>query len=218
MDIEEIIGLLEKEYGTPRWQPQDPISVLVATILSQNTLDTNSRKAFDSLLATFGSWEAIMSASIDEVAKSIKEGGLARIKAKRIKLALQKIQQSRDSLDLSFLNELPLSEARAWLRQLHGVGPKTARCVLLFSFGRPALPMDTHVFRVGKRLGLISPKASLEEAHESLEALVPAKGIYQFHLHMVAHGRRICRPKMPLCQRCVLRQGCPSGKAPSIGL
>jgi endonuclease-3 len=211
MDIEEIIGLLEEEYGNPRWQSQDPISVLVATILSQNTSDANSRRAFVSLLANFASWETVMAASVNEIAKSIREGGLAYIKAKRIKLALQMIQEGQDSLNLSFLSELSLPEAKAWLRGLPGVGPKTAGCVLLFSFGRPALPVDTHVFRVSKRLGLISSKASLEEAHESLEALVPAKGIYQFHLHMVEHGRRVCRPKMPLCQRCVLGQGCPNG-------
>ena len=145
MDIEEIIGLLEKEYGIPRWQSQDPISVLVATILSQNTSDTNSRRAFVSLLANFGSWEAIASASVNEIAKSIREGGLAYIKAKRLKVALQRIQESQGSLNLSFLSELSLPEAKVWLRELPGVGPKTAGCVLLFSFGRPALFNCTRV-------------------------------------------------------------------------
>jgi len=135
---------------------------------------------------------------------------LADVKAKRIKLILQDIEEQRGNLDLSFLRELPLSEAKSWLRQLPGVGPKTAGCVLLFSLGMPALPVDTHVFRVARRLGLIDSKATPEKAHDVLEALIPAEEIYAFHLYLIEHGRRICKARRPRCHLCVLQQVCPS--------
>ena len=211
MSIEGILHLLQQEYGIRRFEPDgDPISVLVATVLSQNTSDTNSKRAFRSLIDNFSNWEAVAAASVDEVAQSIRSGGLAEIKAGRIKLALQEIIEKRGCLDLSFLDDLPLSEAKSWLRELPGVGPKTAGCVLLFSLGKPALPVDTHVFRVAKRLGLIDSKVSAEQAHELLESLVPSEDIYQFHLHMIEHGRRICKAQRPRCSLCVLHGLCPS--------
>lgn len=214
MSIEEILHRLQREYGIRHWQPdRAPVSVLVATILSQNTSDVNSRRAFRSLVDNFIDWEAVATASVDEIAQSIRSGGLAEIKAGRIKLALQEIWKRRGCLDLNFLGELPLSEAKSWLRELPGVGPKTAGCVLLFSLGKPALPVDTHVFRVAKRLGLIDSKTSAERAHELLENMVPPMDIYQFHLHMVEHGRRICKAQRPHCSQCVLQQGCPAGNA-----
>ncbi len=123
---------------------------------------------------------------------------------------LEKLEE-RGSLDLGFLGRLPLQEAKEWLKQLPGVGPKTAGCVLLFSLGRPALPVDTHVYRVAQRLGLIGYGVSREQAHTLLEGLVPPQSIYQFHLHLVEHGRRICKSRRPLCQRCVLAGGCSKG-------
>ena len=211
MRIKEILHLLQQEYGPLRWQlPQDPISMLVATVLSQNTSGANSKRAFRALTDNFGDWEAVAAASVDELAQSIRSGGLAEIKARRIKLLLGEIKRLRGCLDLSFLSQLPLSEAKSWLRQLPGVGPKTAGCVLLFSLGRPALPVDTHVFRVAKRLALID-KVSPEGAHELLEQLVPAEDIYQFHLHMVEHGQQVCKAQRPRCHLCVLHQGCPIG-------
>ena len=211
MRIEEILHLLRDEYGLRRWQPdQDPVSTLVATVLSQNTSDANSKRAFRSLMAAFGDWESVAAASAGEIAQSIRLGGLAEVKAKRIKLILEKIREGRGSLDLSFLEGLPLSEAKSWLRQLPGVGPKTAGCVLLFSLGRPALPVDTHVFRVAKRLGLIDSRVSAERAHELLEELVPPQDIYSFHLYLIEHGRRICKAQRPRCHLCVLHGLCPS--------
>jgi len=127
-----------------------------------------------------------------------------------IRPILEKIGEERGSLDLSFLGELPLSEAKSWLRELPGVGPKTAGCVLLFSLGRPALPVDTHVFRVAKRLGLIDSRVSAERAHELLEELVPPQDIYSFHLYLIEHGRRICKAQRPRCHLCVLHGLCPS--------
>jgi len=209
--IGEILRLLQQEYGPIDWQiDRDPISTLVATVLSQNTSGANSKRAFRSLITAFGSWEAVAAANVDEVAQSIRSGGLAEVKARRIKLILREIRELRGCLDLSFLKELPLSEAKSWLRQLPGVGPKTAGCVLLFSLGRPALPIDTHIFRVAKRLGLIDSRVSPERAHELLENLVPPEDVYSFHIYMVEHGQRICKAQRPRCHLCVLEGLCPS--------
>ncbi|MFC1992329.1 endonuclease III domain-containing protein [Chloroflexota bacterium] len=209
--VRQILSSLTGEYGSRNWQQRDsPISVLVQTILSQNTSDTNSRRAYDSLLASFDNWESVATTSADEIAASIRTGGLGEIKAKRIKQALGEIQQKRGELELSFLNRLPLAEARDWLKQLPGVGSKTANCVLLFSLGRPALPVDTHVFRVAKRLGLVDSKASVEKAHMLLESLVPAEDVYQFHILLIEHGRRTCKAQRPRCTLCILRRVCPS--------
>jgi len=210
-NIERVISLLASEYGARDWQPvDDPLSVLVRTILSQNTSDTNSKRAFASLLASFPSLEAVAAAEVDEIAASIRVGGLGEIKAKRIKQTLQEIQRRRGKLELGFLNQLPLPEARDWLKQLPGVGTKTANCVFLFSLGRPALPVDTHVFRVAKRLGLVEAKASVEQAHRLLEGMVPPEDIYQFHVLMIEHGRKVCRAQRPRCHECALRELCPS--------
>lgn len=209
--IAEILRLLQEEYGVQRWQPgQDPVSTLIATVLSQNTSDTNSKRAFSSLMATFGDWESVAASGAGEIARSIRLGGLAEVKAERIKRILQEIKAQRGTFDLSFLADLPLSEAKSWLRQLPGVGPKTAGCVLLFALGRPALPVDTHVFRVAGRLGLIGSGISVEKAHEVLEGLVPAEDIYSFHVNMIEHGRRVCKAQRPRCPVCVLRHVCPS--------
>ena len=211
VNIERIIGLLIGEYGGRKWRPRyDPLSVLVQTVLSQNTSDVNSGRAFESLRTAFGSWEDVAAADVDEIAASIKVGGLGKIKAKRIKQALGEIQRKRGKLELSFLDKLPLAEAREWLKQLPGVGTKTANCVLIFSSGRPALPVDTHIFRVAKRLGLVGPKASIEQAHELLESTVPPEDVYQFHVLMIEHGRRVCQAQRSHCPQCVLRRLCPS--------
>ena len=213
MTIDEIIHLLGQEYGLPQWrQRRDPLSELIGAILSQNTSDVNSHRAFNSLISTFGSWERVAQASIGEVAEAIACGGLSRIKAPRIKAILEGIPNDNGSLDLGFLGELPIPEARAWLQALPGVGPKTASCVLLFSLGRPVLPVDTHVYRVSRRLGLIDSGVSPARAHQLLEELVPAEAIYQFHLNMLAHGRGVCRAQRPRCPECVLQEGCVHGQ------
>lgn len=210
MTAAQVQRLLRKEYGPRRWQPgQDPMSSLIATVLSQNTSDVNSHRAFAALVNRFGSWESVAAADVNELAGAIRAGGLADIKARRIQLILHQIRNGQGRLDLGFLNKLSLAEAKAWLRGLPGVGPKTAGCVLLFSLGRPAMPVDTHVYRVAKRLGLIDAKASVEKAHEILESLVPPKNVYEFHILMVEHGRRTCKAQRPRCTVCVLRGICP---------
>jgi len=211
MIIEQVIKLLGEEYGSLEWRPENsPIDVLVGTILSQNTSDANSGRAFASLKATFDSWEAVAAAPAEYIAQAIKSGGLSRIKAVRIKQILNKIEEARGSLSLDFLNLMDMFEARDYLMCLPGVGQKTASCVLLFSLGKPALPVDTHVFRVARRLGLIDSKVSIEKAHSLLQEQIPSAKIYQFHLHMIEHGRRVCHARQPRCHECVLESGCPS--------
>lgn len=196
-------------YGDRPWQPHhDPLSELVATILSQNTSDVNSHRAYDLLLGAFGDWETVAAADVADIERAIRSGGLSRVKATRIKDILQKILEERGSLNLAFLDQLPIDEAKVWLRKLPGVGPKTVGCVLLFSLGKPVLPVDTHVYRVSRRLGLIPVKISVEQAHQVLEAMVPPADVYQFHMNMVQHGRQVCKSQRPKCSICVLRGVC----------
>ena len=209
--IEQILNLLSHVYGYHGWQPnQNPISVLMQTILSQNTSDRNSQRAFAYLMASFGNWQDLANASVDEISKSIRPGGLGEIKAKYIKQALETIRLKRGNLDLDFLKQLTVAEARDWLMQLPGVGMKTASCVLLFSLGMPALPVDTHVFRVAKRLNLISNNISANDAHKVLESVIPHNDIYTFHILLIEHGRKICKAQRPRCYQCVLQKICPS--------
>ena len=211
MAIEEVIGLLEQEYGPREWQPDmDPIDMLIGTILSQNTSDTNSGRAFASLKASFDSWEAVASAPAEYIARVIKSGGLSQIKAARIKQALEQIEKEQGRISLDSLKSMNMAEAEDYLMRLPGVGHKTASCVLLFSLGKPSLPVDTHVFRVAKRLGLIDSRVSIEKAHSLLQEQTPPSKVYQFHVHMIEHGRRICHARQPRCNRCILRDACPS--------
>ena len=209
--MEQVRRLLRKEYGPRPWRPrQDPLSELIAVVLSQNTSDVNSHRAFAALVDRFGYWEAVAAADAGEIARAIRAGGLADIKAARIKAILGEIRARWGRLDLGFLGDMDLNEAKAWLRELPGVGPKTAGCVLLFSLGRPAMPVDTHVYRVARRLGLIDARASVEKAHDVLEALVPPENVYEVHMLLVEHGRRTCKAQRPRCGACALRLVCPS--------
>ena len=210
----EIVDRLSELYGRPRLMPSgDPLAELVLTILSQNTSDRNSGRAFVRLLRRYGSWREVAEAPLPELVDAIREGGLANQKAPRIQAALKAAFERSPDGDLRFLQELPLEEARAWLRSLPGVGPKTAACVLLFSLGRPAMPVDTHVERVAKRLALIPASANSEEAHDLLERWVPPELVYPFHMSLVKHGRRTCTARRPACDRCPLLASCPFGAA-----
>jgi endonuclease III len=209
--LKKIISLLSAEYGEREWRlKKDPVSVLVQTILSQNTSDTNSDRAFESLRNRFSSWKKVADASIDTLAESIKQGGLSQVKARYIKEALGKIILERGNTDLTFLKNLDPKDARDWLMKLPGVGQKTANCVLLFSIGMPVLPVDTHVFRVTKRLGLIDSDTKIEDVPEKLEGKIPSKLVYAFHVLVIEHGRRICIARFPRCRICVLGNICPS--------
>jgi endonuclease III len=210
-EIVQILDLLVSKYGNRKLKPhRKPVAELVQTILSQNTSDLNSRPAFRSLIASFPTWKDIIQADPTAVAEAIKRGGLGQIKTVRIQRALREIKRIRGSFNLDFLQSMPVPEARKWLRQLPGVGNKTANCVLLFSFGKPAFPVDTHIFRISKRLGLIHEKTSLDEAHVILERRVPPEHMYEFHILMIEHGRRVCLARNPLCAQCVLSPICPS--------
>jgi len=200
---------LIETYGQPRWRPHlDPISEVVSTILSQNTSDGNRDVAFDRLRARFPTWEMVRDAPVTAIEEAIRPAGLAPQKAPRIKGALQFISQERGELSLDFLKEMPVDQAKAWLTQIKGIGPKTAAIILLFSLGMPAFPVDTHVHRVTRRLGLIGPKVSAEKAHELLEALLPADLYYPLHLNLIRHGRQVCHARNPKCEICPLQTLC----------
>ncbi len=207
--IARVFAILEATYGARQGEPDgDPLDGLVGTILSQHTSDVNSGRAHRSLRAAFPDWGAVLAAPDEELAAAIRSGGLANLKARRIKEVLARVAAERGDFDLGFLADLPLDEARRWLVALPGVGPKTAACTLLFNLGRPALPVDTHVHRVARRLGLIGPRVGAAAAHEALEAQLAPDQIYSFHVNMIAHGRRICRAPVPRCGICPLTEVC----------
>ena len=196
-------------YGQPAWRNQlPPVDELVSTILSQNTNDLNRDAAFAALRAEFPTWEAVRDAPSQAVKRAIRTAGLANQKGPRIQGALRAITAERGALTLEFLRDLELEEARAWLRKLIGVGPKTAAIVLQFSLDRPAFPVDTHIYRVTGRLGLRPEKMTVEQAHDHLEALFPPEIYYAAHLNLIAHGRAVCHARNPECERCRLRRMC----------
>lgn len=209
----EIVSRLAALYGEPVWRPHgDAMTELVLTILSQNTSDSNSGRAFMRLKKQFPTWEALMEAPTEEIESAIAVGGLARIKAPRIKAALEAVYAKRGGFKIDFLRDLPLEEAKAWLRELKGVGPKTAACVLMFALGRPALPVDTHVHRVAQRLGLVPAKATAEKAHDILEGMLDSDEVYPLHIMLIKHGRRLCSAQRPRCDDCPLLEGCAAGR------
>jgi len=200
--------LLLPEYGSHSRPPRDPVATLVGTILSQNTNDVNRDRAFDRLRERFPTWEAVRDAPTGALVEAVRPAGLAPTKAPRIQEALRRITAERGRISLDFLADLPLEEVREWLLSLPGVGPKTAAIVLLFALGRPAFPVDTHVHRVTRRLGLIPDRTTREKAHELLEQLVPPELYYVFHINLIAHGRAVCHARNPECARCVLQSDC----------
>jgi endonuclease III len=202
------ISLLEEQYGIPHPDESDPVDLLVMTILSQNTSDTNSLRAFALLKSAFCDYEEILAASVEAVAESIRTGGLAEIKARHIKEALFKIKHDVGAISLSILADMGKEEAMAYLLSLPGVGPKTASVVLLFAFGMPFLPVDTHVYRVSRRLGLVDEDVGPEKAQPVLERIVPVEMYLSLHLNLIKHGRLICRARGPRHEECVLRNCC----------
>ena len=205
---------LSPEYGPFEWTPRyDPASELVYTILSQHTSDINSERAFTNLMATFGTLEAIAAADVKQIENAIRRAGLFRVKAPRIKQVLNEVLNEVGSFDLSFLAEMPLDEAKDWLKRFNGIGPKTAAIILCFSLGLPAMPVDTHIHRVAGRLGLIRPGTSADDAHDVLEEIVPPDDRFAFHVLLITHGRQICKARRPLCGECPLQAPCPGSQA-----
>lgn len=196
-------------YGQPTWRtPLPPLDELISTVLSQNTNDVNRDRAFAALRRRFPSWEAVRDADLASVVEAIRPAGLANRKGPRIQRILRAITAERGTLDLTFLADLPVEEARAWLMKFNGIGPKTAAIVLLFSLGMPAFPVDTHIYRVSGRLGLRPAKMSVEATHRHLEALFPPATYYALHLNLIRLGRETCTARRPDCPRCPLRELC----------
>jgi len=207
----EVIEALAAQYGELPGRPRrDPVEELVLGVLSQNTSDVNSERAFAQLQRTFPTWQSVLEAPPQQVEEAIRPGGLAPTKSLRIKAMLAEVLKRCGSFDLSFLREMPLDEAEAWLQSLPGVGPKTAAVVLLFSLGRPAFPVDTHVHRVLRRLGLAPSGASATQAQAMWEPRLAPEDVYPFHMYLIVHGRRTCVARRPRCPECKLWRRCPS--------
>lgn len=196
-------------YGLPVWRnPLPPVDELVSTILSQNTNDTNRDRAFNSLRERFPTWEEVRDAPPEEVIEAIRTAGLANQKGPRIQGVLKEISDQRGEINLDFLEELSPQETRDWLMQFKGVGPKTAAIVLQFSLGKPAFPVDTHIYRVSGRIGLRPPQMNADKAHDHLANLFPPETYYTAHLNIIRLGREICQARRPNCSICPLQKLC----------
>ena len=210
--VRAIHGRLRTRFGElapPR--SVDPLDELVLTVLSQHTSDLNAGRAFAELKRVFPrGWASVARAPTDRVAESIRRGGLADVKAPRIQAILREIKRREGAYELTSLTEMTDREARDYLTSLPGIGPKTAAVVLSFALGRDALPVDTHVHRVSRRLGLIPPRTSAERADRLLHALVPDGLRTSLHVALIRLGREICKAPMPRCAICPLRDLCPT--------
>jgi endonuclease-3 len=206
--VEKCIEILEDLYGVPQAGYIGPLDLLVQTMLSQNTTDTNSFQAFRNLKTAYHDYEDLLAASDEDIAELIKVGGLSEMKARRIKEALIKIKRDAGAIDLSFLASMNRVEAEDYLLSLPGVGPKTAAVVMLFAFSIPVMPVDTHVYRVSRRLGLVPEGASIKETQRVLEVIVPQGKYLSLHLNLIRHGRRICKARSPRHEECALRALC----------
>jgi endonuclease-3 len=208
--INQIRAGLIDAVGMPEWrQPLPAVDELVSTILSQNTNDTNRDVAFWALKEAFLDWQSVMNANTQDVIKAIHTAGLANQKGPRIQKALQEIaDHNNDEISLDFLRAMPKEEAREWLTEVNGVGPKTAAIVLQFSLGIPAFPVDTHIYRVTGRMGLRPSKMSVEKAHAYLEELIPEEAYYDLHLNLIRLGREVCGARKWHCYRCPVENLC----------
>lgn len=203
----KIAERFERHYGPIPWEGHgDPLDVLILTILSQNTNDGNRDRAYESLKARFPDYESLVSAPVEELAEAIRVGGLHRQKAERIQQILREIRAEQGAYDLSYLRALGREEALQELLRFKGVGKKTAGIVLSFSLGKPYFPVDTHIARITRRLDLVRGG---EDPHDVMNELVPDGLKYQLHLHLIRHGREVCKARRPRCAECVIRDLCP---------
>lgn len=207
--MRDIMNALRDEYGIPEPSKRsDPVRSLIRTILSQNTNDRNRDIAADRLFKKFGSPEEILKADLDEVAEAVRPAGLGDTKAERIKNFLEVLMEERGEISLEHLREMNVEDAKNYLKRFKGIGPKTAAVTLLFVFGMPLMPVDTHVHRLSKRTGIIEKNCSRNRSHDILEEQVPDDRMYEFHINLIKHGRSVCKSRKPLCNKCVLRDLC----------
>ena len=211
--VRYIIQNLERTYGVPsNMRSSSPLDMLVKIILSQATSDTNSDRTFAALKKRFPTWDAALRARAQTIAETIRAGGLANQKAAVIKDLLGQIKEKHGALDLDFLHDFPDEEAVRYLSQFRGIGPKTVACTLLFACRKEVFPLDTHIFRILRRVGLIPQKCTDARAHEIMNKIVPPGKFYSFHVNLVRHGRALCRPRDPLCERCPIVEYCDYGQ------
>jgi endonuclease-3 len=216
--LARVYNLLVETYGEPINEPDyDPLGGLIGTILSQHTSDVNSERAYERLIEAFPAWEAVRDAQTSEVAEAIRCGGLANVKAPRIQDALQTLTDWQQAAGYvgslsqylsDTLTGMTPEEGWRFLRKIVGVGPKTAACVLMFNMNEPVMPIDTHVHRVSKRLGLIGSKVSADQAHDVFARMVPPEWVYPLHVNLIRHGRQICHAQKPACETCTLYSEC----------
>ena len=211
--VRYIIQNLERTYGVPEnSRASDPLDMLIKIILSQATSDTNSHRTFAALKKRFPTWAAALRARAETIAETIRSGGLANQKAAVIKDVLRQIKKEHGTLDLGFLHKLSPEEAVNYLSQFRGIGPKTIACTLLFACRKEVFPLDTHIFRILRRVGLIPQKCTDRRAHQIMNAIVPHGKFYSFHVNLIRHGRTLCRPRDPLCERCPIVEYCDYGQ------
>ncbi|MGA9998226.1 MAG: hypothetical protein WBP93_22630 [Pyrinomonadaceae bacterium] len=211
--VRYIIQNLERAYGVPEnRRSSDPLDMLIKIILSQATSDTNSHRTFAALKKRFPTWDKLLRARIATIADTIRSGGLANQKALVIKSVLRQIKKEHSALDLNFLHGFNEEEAVRYLSQFRGIGPKTVACTLLFACRKDVFPLDTHIFRILRRVGLIPQKCTDARAHEIMNRTVPEGKFYSFHVNLVRHGRTLCRPRDPLCERCPIVEYCDYGQ------
>ena len=202
---------LDAIYGPIHWRPRMiALDELIFTVLTQHTSDLNAERSYDALRKAMPTWASVIEAETQKIADAIHHGGLANQKSVRIQQILIKILHRLGHFELEFLSDLPLEEARSWLTSLPGVGPKTAAVVMAFSLKMPAFPVDTHILRVSKRLGLIGRKVSADQAHPIMENMIPSDNRYDMHVLLITHGRQICKARVPQCGRFPLDQECPA--------
>lgn len=207
-----IVQNLENTFGEPKLaKKSDPLTMLVRIILSQATSDANSSRTFENLNERFENWEAVLQAETSEIADAIRLGGLANQKARVIKELLAQIKEKHGTLNLKFLARMPDETARDYLTDFRGIGPKTVACTLLFALHKEVFPLDTHIFRVFRRMGILPEKITDTKAHRFLDQLVPHGKFYSLHVNTIRLGRKICRPKEPLCEQCPLIEYCDYG-------
>jgi endonuclease-3 len=209
-----IIQNLERAYGVPlNERASDPLDMLVKIILSQATSDVNSHRTFAALKKRFPAWEQALRARETTIADAIRSGGLANQKAAVIKSLLRQIKDEHGTLDLSFLHEFSAEEAMRYLSQFRGIGPKTVACTLLFACRKEVFPLDTHIFRILRRVGLLPQKCTDARAHQLMNRVVPEGKFYSFHVNLIRHGRALCRPRDPVCERCPIVEYCDYGQS-----